>query len=221
MIKDLFADDDLVPRQWRESIAPGAVVLRNYAADIILQILEDIAAISMLSPFRQQMTPSGHRMSVSMTSCGKFGWISDEYGYRYAHVDPLTNLKWPAMPAYLYNFATIAAKEAGYANFDPDACLINRYQLGARMALHQDNNEHDFSQPVVSISLGLTANFLFGGLSRHSPYQRFPLTHGDVLVWGSDARLYFHGVAPLKRAIPPWPMQEALRYNLTFRRVSR
>ena len=220
MIKDLFADDDLAPRQWRESIVPGAVVLRGFANNITEQLLADIAVISRLSPFRHQTTPGGHRMSVGMTSCGEYGWVSDESGYRYTKTDPETKQQWPAMPSYLGDFASFAANEAGFVDFKPDACLINRYELGARMALHQDRNERDLSQPVVSISLGLSANFIFGGLSRHSPYQRFPLTHGDVLVWGAAARLNFPGVAPLQSAIPPWPLQEALRFNLTFRRVS-
>ncbi|AOO59869.1 alpha-ketoglutarate-dependent dioxygenase (plasmid) [Raoultella ornithinolytica] len=219
MIEDLFANDDSVPRQWREALCPGAVILRGFAADSTPQLFQEIAKVAALSPFRHLITPGGHRMSVGMTSCGSLGWMSDELGYRYTPADPLTGRPWPAMPPLFRQLAEEAAASAGYQGFHPDACLVNRYSPGARLTLHQDKNERDMTQPIVSVSLGLTATFVFGGAARGDPCRQFPLTQGDVMVWGNLARLNYHGVLPLKDALPPWPCREPVRYNLTFRRV--
>ncbi|MCK6388984.1 MAG: alpha-ketoglutarate-dependent dioxygenase AlkB, partial [Zoogloea sp.] len=132
-------------------------------------------------------------------------------------LDPDSGQPWPAMPAVLQALATDSAARAGFANFVPDACLINRYAPGARMALHQDRDEADFSQPIVSLSLGLPAIFLFGGLERSDKPARLPLAHGDVLVWGGPARLRFHGVLPVKDGAHP--ATGACRLNLTFRKA--
>lgn len=219
MIEDLFADDDSLPRQWQEILAPGAVILRGYAGDCAGQLLETIASLAAVAPFRHLITPGGHRMSVGMTNCGTLGWVSDEFGYRYAATDPLTGRPWPLMPDHFRRLAEQAAKAAGYPHFSPDACLVNRYTPHARLTLHQDKNEHDLTQPIVSVSLGLPATFLFGGTQREHPCSRVSLTQGDVMVWGGESRLNYHGILPLKEALPPWPLREAVRYNLTFRRV--
>ena len=154
-------------------------------------------------------------MSVAMTNCGELGWVTDRSGYRYTHIDPETGLPWPEMPTAFQELAVRAAAEAGFASFDPDSCLINRYEPGAKMSLHQDRNERDLGHPIVSVSLGLPATFLFGGLERADKTQRVRIVHGDVIVWGGAARLRFHGIAPLKDGLHG--SVGAVRYNLTFR----
>lgn len=219
MMEDLFANDESLPRQWQEILSPGAVILRGYALDRTAPLLKEIDALAKRSPFRHLITPGGHRMSVGMTNCGTLGWVSDELGYRYSATDPITGQTWPAMPDSFRTLAVQAAEAAGYPHFSPDACLINRYAPNARLTLHQDKNERDMTRPIVSVSLGLSATFLFGGLVRDAPCRRFPLVQGDVMVWGGESRLNYHGVLPLKETLPPWPARETVRYNLTFRRV--
>ena len=180
----------------------------------LVAALHDVAA---QAPFRHMVTPGGHQMSVAMTNCGSLGWITDRSGYRYGESDPETAKPWPAMPRSFRELAGQAAAEAGFGGFSPDACLINRYQPGARMALHQDRDEHDFGAPIVSVSLGLPAIFLFGGLKRSDKPRRLRLEHGDVVVWGGPARLAFHGVAPL--ADGEHALMGRQRINLTFRRA--
>jgi alkylated DNA repair protein (DNA oxidative demethylase) len=180
-------------------------------------LLAAIRSVLARAPWRQMLTRGGFRMSVAMSNCGALGWVSDRRGYRYSPIDPDSGQPWPAMPAVLQALATDSAARAGFAGFVPDACLINRYAPGARMALHQDRDEADFSQPIVSLSLGLPAVFLFGGLERSDKPGRIPLTHGDVLVWGGPARLRFHGVLPVKDG--HHPATGACRLNLTFRKA--
>lgn len=187
-----------------------AVLLRAFAPDDTLARVEAIAAAA---PFRHMITPGGFRMSVAMTNCGALGWVSDRSGYRYSPVDPETGLPWPPMPESFLRLASEAAASANFPAFVPEACLINRYAPGAKMSLHQDRDERDLSQPIVSVSLGLPAVFLFGGPSRKDPVQRIALEHGDVVVWGGPARLFYHGVMPLKEGARPY------RFNLTFRRA--
>jgi alkylated DNA repair protein (DNA oxidative demethylase) len=213
MTGDLFAGD--VPEQRSEWLEPGAVVLRAFALAQADTLLAGIDAIARAAPFRHLTTPGGQRMSVAMTNCGPLGWVSDRRGYRYTSSDPVSGKPWPAMPDAFRQLAVQAAGHAGFAHFMPDACLINRYEVGARMSLHQDRDERDLHAPIVSVSLGLPATFLFGGARRADITQRTPLTHGDVVVWGTPARLRFHGVLPLKPGSHPL----ALRYNLTFRQA--
>jgi alkylated DNA repair protein (DNA oxidative demethylase) len=156
-------------------------------------------------------------MSVAMTNCGGIGWVTDRTGYRYDALDPESGKPWPAMPSSFRELAGQAAAQAGFDRFSPDACLINRYQPGARMSLHQDKDELDFGAPIVSVSLGLPAIFLFGGLKRSDKASRFRLQHGDIAVWGGPARLLFHGVAPL--ADGEHPVMGRQRINLTFRKA--
>jgi alkylated DNA repair protein (DNA oxidative demethylase) len=163
------------------------------------------------------VTPGGFTMSVAMTNCGALGWVTDLTGYRYDSIDPLTGEPWPPMPASFFKLATLAAGKAGFSNFTPDACLVNRYEPGTRLSLHQDRNERDFRQPIVSVSLGLPASFLFGGLKRAQKTVRIPLIHGDVVVWGGPARLRYHGVSPLKDG--EHPLLGCHRINLTFRKA--
>ena len=187
-----------------------AALLRGFAPDDTLARVEAIAAAA---PFRHMITPGGFRMSVAMTNCGALGWVSDRNGYRYSPVDPETGLPWPPMPESFLRLASEAAASANFPAFVPEACLINRYAPGAKMSLHQDRDERDLSQPIVSVSLGLPAVFLFGGPSRKDPVKRIALEHGDVVVWGGPARLFYHGVMPLKEGARPY------RFNLTFRRA--
>ena len=216
MTVDLFAGiSEMRPAQ--ELMAEGAFLLRGFAGTAeagLIAVLRDIVA---QSPFRHMVTPGGHRMSVAMTNCGSAGWITDRTGYRYAAHDPETGKPWPAIPPLLLDLAGRAADRAGFAAFSPQVCLINRYVPGARMSLHQDRDELDFGAPIVSVSLGLPATFLFGGLMRSDKPRRFRLEHGDVAVWGGPARLNFHGVAPL--ADGEHPLMGRQRINLTFRKV--
>jgi DNA oxidative demethylase len=196
-MRDLFnAIEALDPP--RDAMAKGAVLLRGRALAFESEILAALHAISARAPFRHMTTPGGYVMSVAMTNCGAAGWITDRSGYRYDHLDPQSGLPWPALPDCFRDLARAAASDAGYPSFVPDSCLINRYEPGARLTLHQDKNERDYSHPIVSVSLGLPATFQFGGLKRTDPVRRFALRHGDVAVWGGPSRLYYHGVAELK-----------------------
>lgn len=212
-IVDLFDD---VP-QADEPLSPGAMLLRGFAANIADEILSGLYGVVHNAPFRQMITPGGWQMSVAMTNCGSLGWVTDRTGYRYDPIDPETGRPWPAMPAIFGDLARRAAEAAGFGGFEPEACLINRYEPGARLSLHQDRNERDYDAPIVSVSLGVPATFLWGGITRAERPRRLRLTHGDVVVWGGPARLTFHGVDPL-------PMAEHaatgdLRFNLTFRKA--
>jgi alkylated DNA repair protein (DNA oxidative demethylase) len=213
---DLFesiADD----RPSQETMAEGAVLLRGFVRPFESEVIAALQDIVEQSPFRHMVTPGGHRMSVAMTNCGSFGWVTDHSGYRYDASDPGTGKHWPAMPSSFGKLAAQAADRAGFGGFSPDACLINRYEPGARMSLHQDKDERDFGAPIVSVSLGLPAVFLFGGLKRDDRPRRFRLGHGDVVVWGGPARLVFHGVAPL--ADGDHALLGRQRINLTFRKA--
>jgi len=213
---DLFEGvADILPS--REVMAEGAVLLRGFAIPFESELVTALRDIANQAPFRHMMTPGGHQMSVAMTNCGPLGWVTDRTGYRYDGNDPETGKPWPTMPAAFCRLAGQAAAQAGFFEFSPDACLINRYEPGARMSLHQDKDEHDFGAPIVSVSLGLPAIFLFGGLKRSDKPRRFRLQHGDVVVWGGPARLAFHGVAPL--ADGEHALIGRQRINLTFRKA--
>lgn len=213
---DLFAAAE--HRQtWHETLAPGALLLRGFALEMEAELLAAVAEVVAAAPWRHMLTPGSQRMSVASSNCGELGWISDQAGYRYSPFDPLSGRPWPGLPTVLRELAARAADAAGFADFRPDACLVNRYVPGARMGLHQDRDERDLRQPIVSVSLGLPATFLFGGLQRGERAQRVPLTHGDVLVWGGPARLRYHGVLALKDG--EHPRLGAQRINLTLRRA--
>ena len=211
------ATAELFPAEPMGTIVPGAFWLRGFAGDNAAALLRAIEEIAAAAPFRNMVTPGGFTMSVAMTNCGTAGWITDRRGYRYAATDPLSEKPWPAMPKLFTELAARAAAAAGYAGFAPDACLVNRYEPGARMSLHQDKDERDFTQPIVSISLGLPATFLFGGLKRSDRPQRLKLESGDIVVWGGPARPVFHGVDPLPAGAHP--LTGACRYNLTLRKA--
>jgi alkylated DNA repair protein (DNA oxidative demethylase) len=200
----------------REPLAPGAMVLRGFALDD-QQLLADLAGVVAAAPFRHLITPGGFRMSVAMTNCGSLGWVSDRTGYRYDGVDPQSGRAWPELPASFLRLATTAAARAGFDGFVPDACLVNRYEPGARLTLHQDKNERDYDAPIVSVSLGIPAIFLFGGATRAERPARVRLFHGDVVVWGGPARLRYHGVLPIEEGHDP--RVGGHRINLTFRKA--
>ena len=216
MTLDLFPDEPAV-EQRDESLAPGALLLRGFARNRGSELLEALGAVTARAPFRFLTTPGGYRMSVAMTNCGTAGWISDRTGYRYGPQDPLTGQQWPAMPVVFATLAAGAALAAGFPAFAPDACLMNQYEPGSRLSLHQDKDEQDYNAPIVSVSLGLPAVFLFGGGLRTDKTQRVPLAHGDVVVWGGPARLRYHGVLPLKDG--EHPLVGRRRINLTFRKA--
>jgi alkylated DNA repair protein (DNA oxidative demethylase) len=201
----------------RVELGPGAVLLSRFALPDAMALATAIADVAAAAPFRHMITPGGFRMSVGMTNCGAFGWVSDAAGYRYSAVDPESGRPWPPLSSVIVALARRAAASAGYAAFEPDACLVNRYEPGARLTLHQDKDERDFSQPIVSVSLGAPATFLFGGTKRKDRPQRVSLEHGDVVVWGGPARLRYHGIAPLAEAFHPFA--GARRINLTLRKA--
>jgi alkylated DNA repair protein (DNA oxidative demethylase) len=200
--------------EWLEE---GAVLLHGFASGEAGLLIEEVERVAQAAPFRHLITPGGYTMSVAMTNCGRVGWVSDKIGYRYDRFDPDSGVPWPAMPAAFLNLAVRAAAEARFADYDPDACLINRYIEGAKLSLHQDRDEKDRWAPIVSVSLGLPAVFLWGGKRRSDPARRIRLESGDVVVWGGPARFVYHGVAPLKSGVHP--LTGSTRINLTFRKV--
>jgi alkylated DNA repair protein (DNA oxidative demethylase) len=204
-------------RPSREAMAEGAVLLRGFAKPTEPELIAALGEITAQAPFRRMFTPGGHQMSVAMTNCGNAGWVTDHSGYRYDGADPESGKAWPAMPDSFRELARQAAEQGGFDGFAPDACLINRYEPGARMSLHQDKDEHDFGAPIVSVSLGLPAIFLFGGIKRSDKPKRFRLEHGDIVVWGGPSRLSFHGVTPL--ADGEHALLGRQRINLTFRKA--
>lgn len=214
---ELFAST--VPDGTCEALDDGATILRGFARGQEAALLAEVRAIAASAPFRHLITPGGHRMSVAMTNCGALGWVSDARGYRYESRDPLSGRPWPAMPATFRELARAAARRAGYPPFEPEACLVNRYEPGARLSLHQDRDEEDTTAPIVSVSLGLPATFLWGGLARFDRVRRMRLDSGDVVVWGGRSRHVFHGIAPLADGFHA--LAGRCRINLTFRRYRR
>jgi DNA oxidative demethylase len=209
---DLFVDDD-----GHINLPEGAVLLRKFALPVFAELDREIKSVLEVAPFRNMKTPGGHTMSVAMTNCGELGWVSDKSGYKYVPDDPLTNKPWPQMSEAFVSLALGAAAKAGYPFFTPDACLINQYLPGTKLSLHQDKDEIDFSQPIVSVSLGLSAVFRFGGKTRRDPIQLIKMNHTDVFVWGGSSRLNFHGIRTIKNG-----QHESLgaqRINLTFRKA--
>ena len=211
----LFDSNSLPPSH--ERLEEGAVLLRGFATAEAPLLIEEVARIAQAAAFRHLVTPGGYTMSVAMTNCGRVGWVSDRTGYRYDSLDPDTGAPWPTMPKAFLDIAKHAAAEGGFANYDPDACLINRYLAGAKLSLHQDRDEMDAWAPIVSVSLGLPAVFLWGGKHRSDPVRRLRLESGDIAVWGGPARFVYHGVAPLTDG--QHPLTGTARINLTFRKV--
>jgi len=216
MSGDLFEPDAGIESQ--QYLAPGAVLLRGFATAESAALAADLRRVLARAPFRHMVTPGGLSMSVAMTNCGSYGWVSERTGYRYDAIDPESGKPWPPMPESFLRLAGEAAAAGGFPGFAPDACLINRYQAGAKLSLHQDKDEHDFGQPIVSVSLGVPATFLFGGAKRADKTRRVPVRHGDVLVWGGPARLNYHGVLPIRAAHHPFA--GAHRINLTLRKAA-
>jgi len=200
-----------------EALAEGATILRRFVEPQAPALVEAVASLVAAAPFRHMVTPGGYTMSIEMTNCGRLGWVTDRRGYRYVTTDPSTRRPWPPLPTIFRDVATSAAAAAGFPGFEPDACLVNRYEPGTRLSLHRDEDERDLSAPVVSVSLGLPATFLFGGKRRGDPTVKIPLEHGDVVVWGGPARLNYHGVAPLAEG--EHPLLGRRRVNLTFRKA--
>jgi alkylated DNA repair protein (DNA oxidative demethylase) len=215
MQNDLFDSADMLPP--REEVAAGAMLLRGFARPIQHELIAAVEDVTAQAPFRHLTTPGGYRMSVAMTNCGGFGWVSDRSGYRYDPNDPDSGKPWPEMPPVFRELAGQAAAQAGFAGFRPEACLVNCYEPGARLSLHHDRDENNYDAPIVSVSLGLPATFLWGGLKRADKTVRYRLEHGDVVVWGGPSRLAFHGVAPL--ADGEHALLGRRRVNLTFRKV--
>jgi alkylated DNA repair protein (DNA oxidative demethylase) len=199
------------------SLVPGAVVLGGFASQMDVALASALDRVVELAPFRHMLTPGGRRMSVAMSNCGPLGWVSDRSGYRYSAHDPGSGRAWPPMPDVFMDLAARAAARAGFADFAPDACLINRYEPGAKLSLHQDRDEQDMGAPIVSVSLGLPATFLFGGMRRTDATRRVSLSHGDIVVWGGPSRLRYHGVLPLEPG--QHPLFGSARINLTFRKA--
>ena len=214
MMRELF---EVEPDQRVAPLCPGAALLRGFALGRDQALLEGVQDVTGEAPLRRMITPGGLQMSVAMTNCGALGWVSDRTGYRYAPLDPVSGRPWPHMPDAFAELAADAAAAAGFAGFAPDVCLVNRYEAGTRLSLHQDRDERDYAHPIVSVSLGVGAVFLFGGLKRADKTLRVRLEHGDVVVWGGPARLRYHGVLPLQADLHH--LTGALRFNLTFRKA--
>ncbi|UIN57594.1 DNA oxidative demethylase AlkB [Pseudomonas kribbensis] len=212
---DLFADTESEQPRRTEQIGEQSWVLRGFALPQIEQLLPALESIIACAPLRHMMTPGGFSMSVATSSCGAVGWITDRSGYRYSSEDPVSHQPWPAMPEVFRELAQTAAKSAGFADFVPDSCLINRYVPGAKMSLHQDKDEKTYEAPIVSLSLGLPATFLFGGFARGDRSQKISLLHGDMVIWGGVDRLRYHGILPIKPGRHPRLGEQ--RFNLTFR----
>ena len=211
----LFEDHPTPPS--REPLEEGAVLLRGFVSGCARSLVDEVTKIAEAAPFRHLVTPGGYTMSVAMTNCGRVGWVSDRTGYRYDPIDPVSGNSWLPIPEVFLDVAVRAAAEGGFPGYDPDACLINRYVAGSKLGLHQDRDENDRWAPIVSISLGLPAVFLWGGKRRADPVRRMRLDSGDVVVWGGPARFIYHGVAPLKDGDHPLTGHE--RINITFRKV--
>jgi alkylated DNA repair protein (DNA oxidative demethylase) len=207
----------LEPARAVERLSEAAVVLHGFARETTAELLTAVDGIAARAPFRNMITPGGFRMSVGMTNCGRAGWVTDRKGYRYEPLDPITGEPWPAMPDVFFRLAASAAASAGYPDFEPDACLINLYKPETRLSLHRDENERDLTAPIVSVSLGLPAVFLFGGDRRSDRPRRILLQSGDVVIWGGADRLAYHGVAPVAEGEDP--LTGNRRINLTFRKA--
>jgi alkylated DNA repair protein (DNA oxidative demethylase) len=214
---DLFSDDPQQAEPAVEQIGPCSWVLRSFAMPWIERVLPALEGVLAQAPFRHMVTPGGFTMSAALSSCGSFGWTTNRHGYRYSATDPQTSQPWPPIPEVLMQLAREAAAATGFPGFTPDACLINRYIPGAKMSLHQDKDEQDLQWPVVSLSLGIAAVFLFGGFERADKAQQIVLQHGDMVVWGGVDRLRFHGVLPIKPA--EHPLLGEQRINITFRKA--
>ncbi|WP_249675006.1 DNA oxidative demethylase AlkB [Pseudomonas abieticivorans] len=217
MTPDLFSDTDTAQPPRIEALGTQAWVLRGFALPWVEGVLAPLREVLKAAPFRRMVTPGGFTMSVALSNCGALGWTTDTHGYRYSPLDPRTGLPWPGLPIVIRELGIAAASAAGFADFDPDACLINRYLPGAKMSLHQDKNERDLEAPVVSVSLGLPAVFQFGGHARGDRPLRVPLLHGDVVVWGGVDRLRYHGVLPLAQGTHA--VMGAQRINFTLRKA--
>src|SRR5229473_7323180 len=200
-----------------ERLSEGAAVLRGFARNETAALVAGVDKIAAVAPFRNMVTPGGYRMSVAMTNCGRAGWVTDRSGYRYDPVDPMTGQPWPTIPGLFRRLAGDAAAAGGFAGFEPDACLINRYEPGTKLSLHRDEDERDLTAPIVSVSIGLPAVFLFGGKKRGDRPRRIALESGDVVVWGGPDRLVYHGIAPLAEGDDP--LTGSQRINLTFRKA--
>lgn len=211
---DLFADE----APWEEPLAKDATILQRFAREDAAALMAAVHQVSQQAPFRHMVTPGGYTMSVAMTNCGALGWSTNQHDYLYSPQDSVTGQRWPQIPSVFQDICSRASLVVGYPDFDPDACLINRYAAGTKLSLHQDKDEPNLRQPIVSVSLGLPAVFQFGGLQRSDPLQRVMLEHGDVVVWGGASRLFYHGILPLKTGFHP--LTDQFRYNLTFRRAS-
>lgn len=216
LTEDLF--QQVIDNPKHRRLGEGTLLLQDFITAEAPQLIDEITNIIKVAPFRNMVTATGLKMSVAMTNCGDLGWVPDQKGYRYTQIDPLTGNIWPAMPKLFLKFACSAAKLAGFVNFNPNACLINRYNIGTKLSIHQDKDENNMQAPIVSCSLGLPAIFLWGGLTKSDKATKLSLRHGDVLVWGGVDRLRFHGVMPIDKGSHPLLGEQ--RINITFRQVS-
>ncbi len=210
-MSDLFATNSTAPLEIQRDI----FLLRTQTN--LKECLPEIRRVVQQAPFRYMKTPGGKRLHISMTNCGELGWISESCGYRYARHDPSNGERWPKMPQLFKSLAQKAAEQCGFNAFKPNACLINHYKQGDELTSHQDKNEPDMTQPIVSVSLGMSAHFQIYGDNRHNKAQVIELYDGDVMVWGRTARLMYHGVKTSKSI--PHAELGFHRFNLTMRCV--
>ena len=198
-----------------QEILSDMYILRSFTS--LASLIDEVKSVVQRAPLRYMQTPGGKKLNISMTNCGEYGWISESSGYRYTKHDPTSGQKWPNMPESFQLLAMQAARKCDFNGFKPNACLINHYKLGRNLTAHQDKNEPDLSQPIVSVSLGMSARFQIYGDSRNNKPLEIELYDGDVMVWGRSARLIYHGVKT-NHSIPH-PILGTHRINLTFRSV--
>ena len=198
-----------------EELFPGVFLFRSYVNE--QDFMEAVISTTKKIPFRHMITPGGKKINVSGTSMGDCGWYSDRRGYRYERIDPITGNNWPKIPKNISSVVSNAAKKVGFGGFIPDSCFINCYKPGVALTAHIDQDEVDFSQPIVSVSLGVSAIFQIFGEKRNGKVINIPLHSGDLLIFGGTARKFYHGVKKLKDQTHP--LTNNLRINLTFRRA--
>lgn len=211
---------DLFPETLRDpDLAEGLFLHRGaITPDDQTILVRDIAQVADFAPFRHPRTPGGHPTSAAMTNAGQAGWWSDRQGYRYLIHQPDSDRPWPSMPASFHAAVEVGTRGTPWPDFSPDACLINFYGAAAKMGLHQDKDERDFTQPIVTVSLGDAADFLVGGFARTDKTAVVRLHSGDVLVMGGPSRMRFHGVRRIHTGTSPLSALHG-RYSLTFRKA--
>lgn len=201
------------------ALPKGTSRLKNHLDNALQrELVNATQLVSKSAEFSHPTTKSGGVYSAEITNCGTVGWWSDSKGYRYTEKDPRSGRAWPKMPKLFVDTLESALHGTSAEGFEPDACLINHYVKGAKMGLHQDKDEADFSHPIVTISLGAAADFLIGGVKRSDPSQSIMVESGDIMIMGGESRMRFHGIRKIYPGSSPLPDLDG-RISLTFRKA--